>query len=60
MKPVETIETTKDPVGCDGGGDAAGHPLVYLPLDAEGKAVCPYCSRVFTLKAGVRTGGHGH
>jgi uncharacterized Zn-finger protein len=60
MKPVETIEVDHAPVGCDGGGGALGHPLVYLTLDAEGKVVCPYCSRVYALKPGAKTGGHGH
>lgn len=60
MKPVETIEVDHDPVGCDGGGGALGHPLVYLTLGAQHEAVCPYCSRKFVLKAGAKVGGHGH
>jgi uncharacterized Zn-finger protein len=60
MKSVETIEVDHDPVGCDGGGGAAGHPMVYLTLGANGAADCPYCSRHFVLKAGVKAGGHGH
>lgn len=27
------------------------HPRVYLPIEAEGRAQCPYCSAVFTLVA---------
>lgn len=26
------------------------HPRVYLPIEATGKAVCPYCSAEFTLR----------
>lgn len=26
------------------------HPRVYLPIEAEGKAVCPYCGAQFSLK----------
>ena len=25
------------------------HPKVYLPIEATGKAKCPYCSAVFVL-----------
>lgn len=25
------------------------HPRVYLPVEANGRAQCPYCSAVFTL-----------
>lgn len=60
MKPVETIEVEHDPVGCDGGGGALGHPLVYLTLGQEHEAVCPYCSRKYVLKSGAKVGGHGH
>jgi len=26
------------------------HPRVYLPIKAEGKVVCPYCSAQYVLK----------
>lgn len=26
------------------------HPKVYLPIDAYGKARCPYCSTLYVLK----------
>lgn len=26
------------------------HPRVYLPIEATGKAKCPYCGAEFTLK----------
>ncbi len=25
------------------------HPRVYLPIEATGRACCPYCSAVYTL-----------
>jgi uncharacterized Zn-finger protein len=25
------------------------HPRVYLPIEATGRAQCPYCSAVYTL-----------
>lgn len=58
MEPVETIEVETDTVGCDGGGGALGHPLVYLTLSRDGRVECPYCSRRFVLKPGAKTGTH--
>lgn len=26
------------------------HPRVYLPIEATGEAICPYCSAVYILK----------
>jgi len=59
MQPTETIPVETATVGCDGGGGALGHPLVYLTLDHDGQVECPYCSRAYRLKEGV-TLGHGH
>lgn len=50
----ETIFVDGHTIGCDGGSGALGHPLVFLPIGAEGDVVCPYCSRHF-----VYTGGDG-
>jgi uncharacterized Zn-finger protein len=55
----ETFLVDSPVVGCDGGGGALGHPLVYLNIGAEGEIMCPYCSRRFILKDGAGTqGGH--
>jgi uncharacterized Zn-finger protein len=59
IDPPETIEVTTERVGCDGGGGALGHPLVYLSLVKEGFVDCPYCDRRYVLKEGAKT-GHGH
>lgn len=48
-QPWEVIETAEIRVGCDGGGGALGHPLVYLDMH-DGRVQCPYCSRLFLLK----------
>lgn len=51
---VQQIHEVEDPkVVCDGGGGALGHPKVYLTLNAEGEAVCPYCDDIFRLKPGA-------
>jgi uncharacterized Zn-finger protein len=54
LGPDETIVVETAVVGCDGGGGALGHPLVYLHIDDAGGIVCPYCSRRFVLKEGAR------
>lgn len=46
-------------VGCDGGGGALGHPLVYLRIERDGEIVCPYCSRRFVLAEGAQP-AQGH
>ena len=58
VPPSEVIEVDTTPVGCDGGGGALGHPLIYIPLGADGTGECGYCDRKFVLKAGARRGGH--
>ena len=57
--PPEVIEVDTTPVGCDGGGGALGHPLIYIPIGTDGTGECGYCDRKFVLKAGARRGG-GH
>ncbi len=54
---LHTVDTAV--VACDGGNAGLGHPRVFLTLGADGRAVCPYCSRVFVLAAGAKAGG-GH
>ncbi len=58
MQPPETIEVETDRVGCDGGGGALGHPLVYLTMDAAGKVDCPYCGRRYIRREGAGGGEH--
>lgn len=56
--PPEVIEVETTTVGCDGGGGALGHPLIYIPLGRDGTGECGYCDRKFVLKAGIRPSGH--
>ena len=50
MEPTEIITVETTTVGCDGGGGALGHPLVYLAIDKSGRVECPYCSRLFIYR----------
>jgi uncharacterized Zn-finger protein len=54
----ETFVVTSQTVGCDGGGGALGHPLVFLHIEADGQVVCPYCSRRFVLAEGAGAADH--
>jgi uncharacterized Zn-finger protein len=56
--PPEVIEVDTASVGCDGGGGALGHPLIYIPLGADGTGECGYCDRKFVLRAGARPSAH--
>lgn len=58
VQPLETIVVEEQRVACDGGG-ILGHPKVYLNLGPKGRVECPYCGRLYVLKAGAKT-GHGH
>ena len=60
MQPVETIVVDENQVGCDGGGGALGHPLVYLTMGPDGKVDCPYCGRRFVQSESGKASGHGH
>jgi uncharacterized Zn-finger protein len=55
----DTVTVSAASVACD--GDVAkglGHPRVFLDLTAEGKIVCPYCSRTYVLAEGAKIGHH--
>jgi uncharacterized Zn-finger protein len=49
MEPREIIqvEPSGEVAGCNGGGGALGHPLVYLRFDGKASVDCYYCSRRF-------------
>jgi uncharacterized Zn-finger protein len=53
-----TYEVTADdlPLSCPMPGMQLwnSHPRVYLPIEATGKARCPYCGAVYILKGGAR------
>jgi uncharacterized Zn-finger protein len=36
----------------------AQHPRVFLPIEAEGEVLCPYCGYRYVLKGGPGKPGH--
>jgi uncharacterized Zn-finger protein len=52
VEAPEIVETNSTRVACDGGGDALGHPRVYLEMGDENFVECPYCDKRFVLKNG--------
>lgn len=57
VTPEDVIMVEARVVGCDGGGGALGHPLVYLRIE-DAQVTCPYCSRTYRLKDGAGDDGH--
>jgi len=57
MELAEIIRVDSEVVGCDGGGGALGHPLVYLHIGKDGAIDCPYCSRRFVLTPAAEAAG---
>ncbi len=56
-QPPEIIEVDAhtESVGCDGGGGALGHPMVYYSFGTKDAVDCGYCGRRF-----VRKGAEAH
>jgi uncharacterized Zn-finger protein len=52
VTPDETITVTSRVVGCDGGGGALGHPMIYMRIE-DRQVTCPYCSRTYVLAEGA-------
>jgi len=49
-----TVKVSRDqlPLSCPPRGEEVWnlHPRVYLPIEATGEAVCPYCSTRYLLE----------
>jgi uncharacterized Zn-finger protein len=58
MQPAEVIHVETATVGCDGGGGALGHPLVYLSIGQSGETDCPYCGRHYILNHSAESHQH--
>ncbi len=44
----DIVKVNEKKISCDGGTDF-GHPIVFLNLGAEGKIICPYCSKKYVF-----------
>jgi uncharacterized Zn-finger protein len=55
-EPPEIIEVDHEveTVGCDGGGGALGHPLVYYTFGDADFVTCGYCDRRFVRRGHER------
>ena len=51
-QPPEIIEVDAhtESVGCDGGGGALGHPMVYYSFGTKDAVDCGYCGRRFVKR----------
>jgi len=52
MEPPEIIyvDEHEETIGCDGGGGAMGHPLVYYAFGERDHIDCGYCGRRFVRR----------
>lgn len=55
---AETIKVDNKNIACDGGSGQLGHPRVYLAIDDDQRAACPYCGQIFIYEPGKNGGGH--
>jgi len=55
---TETIKVDNKNIACDGGGGQLGHPRVFLSINDEQKATCPYCGQVYLYEPGQSESGH--
>lgn len=51
--PTVEVEPSQLPLACPPLSETfwSGHPRIYLSPDADGKAVCPYCSTTYAVRA---------
>ena len=47
----ETVVVNTHSVSCDGGGDANGHPKVFMDMGQADEVECKYCGKRFVFKA---------
>jgi len=55
---VEAIKVESKNIACDGGAGQLGHPRVFLAIDDDQRAACPYCGQIFIYEPGSSDIGH--
>ena len=53
-REIKLVDDALDEIGCDGGGGALGHPLVYLQFETRAWVDCYYCGQRFA-RSGYET-----
>ena len=46
------VNSKKD--SCSGSDESSMHPLIYLQLNKQESAICPYCNKVFSMQKEYR------
>ena len=46
-REIKIVQDDTTEVGCDGGGGALGHPLIYLRFEQRRHVDCYYCGQRF-------------
>lgn len=62
--PPEIVYVSGHRIACDGGpldghapsSPALGHPRVFLEMGEGDRVECPYCDRLFVLRADAKAG----
>lgn len=44
---IELIKVDSKNIVCDGGAGQLGHPRVFLAINSDQRATCPYCGQIF-------------
>lgn len=55
---AETIKVESKNIACDGGEGQLGHPRVFLAIDDDQRATCPYCGQTFVYVPTQASAGH--
>ncbi len=55
---AEPIRVDSKEVACDGGAGQLGHPRVFLAIDHDQRAACPYCGQIFVYEPDRGQAGH--
>ena len=55
---TEIIKVGNQNIACDGGGGQLGHPRVFLAINDDRQATCPYCGHTFVYEPEGAEAGH--